>query len=361
MASSDSLAGRLAARTLELVDIYSESRHEAAIEARVRSLVPPAFEPVYEADVAAVYTAPRRPGVPLVVLAGHYDTVPPQENLPGRIEDGWVVGLGASDMKGGVAVLLELARDLAAERVETAVDLALLLFGREELPADESPLPALFDGTPLLHEAALAILLEPTDVTIEAGCLGNLNARLVFRGVSAHSARPWQGESAIAKAVEGLREIAALERREAVVGGLAFYEVLSVTQLHAGIADNVVPDRAVAHLNYRYAPDRTAESAEEYIRSLVPEGAELVLAGHSPPARVVADSPLVRALREAGGLELRPKQAWTNVADFTARGLDAVNFGPGSTFYTHKRDERVEIAALVRCYEALRRFVTGTV
>lgn len=356
-----SLPDRLAARTLELVNVYSESRHEAEIAALVRALVPESFAPVYEADVAAVYAPPRRPGVPLVVLAGHYDTVPPQDNLPGRIDDGWVVGLGATDMKGGVAVLLELVRGLAAERVETSVDLALLVFGREELPASESPLPALFEGTPLLREAALAILLEPTDGTIEAGCVGNLNARLVFHGTSAHSARPWQGENAISKAVAGLREIAALERREAVVGGLPFYEVLSVTQLHAGIADNVVPDRAVAHLNYRYAPDRTPESAEAYIRSLVPDGAELSIASDSPPARVVTDTPLVRALRAAGGLELRPKQAWTNVADFTSRGLDAVNFGPGSTFYTHKRDERVEIASLVRVHEALRRFVTGSV
>lgn len=356
-----SLPDRLAARTLELVNVYSESRHEAEIAVLVHSLVPESFVPVYEAEVAAVYTPPRRPGVPLVVLAGHYDTVPPQGNLPGRIDDGWVVGLGASDMKGGLAVALELVRGLAAERVETSFDLALLVFGREELPASESPLPALFDSTPLLRDAALAILLEPTDGTIEAGCVGNLNARLVFHGTSAHSARPWQGENAISKAVAGLGEIAALERREVVVEGLPFYEVLSVTQLHAGIADNVVPDRAVAHLNYRYAPDRTPESAEAYVRSLVPDGAELVIAGDSPPARVVADSPLVRALRATGELELRPKQAWTNVADFTSRGLDAVNFGPGSTFYTHRRDERVEIASLVRVHEALRRFVTGSV
>ena len=354
-----SLSDRLAARTLELVNVYSESRHETEIAALVRSLVPERFEPLYEAEVAAVYAPPRRPGVPLVVLAGT-TTHTATGQRPGRIEDGWVVGQRERH-EGWHRVLLELVRELAAERVETSFDLALLLFGREELPASESPLPALFDGTPLLREAVLAILLEPTDGTIEAGCVGNLNARLVFHGTSAHSARPWQGENAISKAVAGLREIAACERREAVVGGLTFYEVLTVTQLHAGIADNVVPDRAVAHLNYRYAPDRTPQSAEAYVRSLVPGGAELVIAGDSPPARVVTDSPLVRALRAAGELELRPKQAWTNVADFTSRGIDAVNFGPGSTFYTHKRDERVGIASLVRVHETLRRFVAGSV
>jgi succinyl-diaminopimelate desuccinylase len=261
-------------------------------------------------------------------------------------------------MKGGVAVALELTHELDAERPPIDLDVALLIFEREELPAEESPLPALFDRSSLVHEAALAVLLEPTDCTIQAGCLGNLTARLTFRGTSGHSARPWQADNAIERALAGLRELALLERREAVVQGLPFYEVVTLTQLHAGIADNVVPGEAVAHLNLRYPPDRTPEQAEAYLRSLVPEDAELEIAGNSPPARVVADAPLVERLRTAGGLAVEPKQAWTNVADFTSRGIDAVNFGPGGTRWAHARDERVEIAGLVRSFEALWRFLT---
>ena len=355
------LATRLAERTLELVNIPSESRHEAEIAAHVRSLVPASFEPEYEAEDAFVWAPPRREGRPLVVLAGHYDTVPAQENVPGRVEDGHVAGLGASDMKGGLAVMLELARALDAEGVEPAIDLALLAFGKEELPAEFSPLPALFDTSRIVHEAGLAILLEPTDCTIQAGCLGNMNARITFHGVSGHSARPWTAENAIDKALEGLRPYAAIPPRPVEIGGLTFTEVASVTHIEGGIATNVIPDRVEANVNFRYAPDRSPAEADAYLRSLLPEGAGYEHMGDSPPARVVTDSPLVRQLRAAGELELEPKQAWTNVADFTMRGIDAVNFGPGATRYAHRRDERVEIAALERAFTALWRFVTGTV
>ena len=355
------LADRLAARTLELVDIPSESRNEAAIAAHVRSLVPASFAVEYEGDDAFVWASPRREGRPLVVLAGHYDTIPAQENLPGRLENGAVVGLGASDMKGGLAVMLELARALDETGVEPELDLALLAFGKEELPAEFSPLPELFDRSRVVHEAELAILLEPTDNAIQAGCLGNLNARIVFHGVSGHSARPWTAENAIEKALEGLRPFAAIEPRPVEIGGLTFTEVATITQIEGGIASNVVPDRVEAVVNFRYAPDRSPSSAEAYLRSLVPEGAEYIPAGDSPPARVVTDSELVNRLRAAGGLALEPKQAWTNVADFTSRGIDAVNLGPGATRYAHRRDEQVEIAELVRTFDALWAFLTGSV
>jgi succinyl-diaminopimelate desuccinylase len=352
------LAARLAARTLELVDIPSESRHEAAISAHVRGLVPGSFAVETEVDGAVLWAPERRADVPLVVLAGHVDTVPAQENVPGRIADGAVHGLGASDMKGGVAVALELVRELDAERPPLAYDVALLVFEREELPPEENPLPTLFERSRIVHETELAILLEPTDCAIQAGCVGNLTAELVFRGRSGHSARPWLADNAIERALDGLRPLAGLGRREVVIQGLPFYEVVTITQLHAGIADNVVPGEAVAHVNLRYPPDRSPAEAEQYVRSLAPAGAEVTVTGNSPPGRVVADALLVRRLREIGGLDVQPKQAWTNVADFTSRGIDAVNLGPGGTRWAHARDEQVEIEALERVFRTLWRFLT---
>ena len=352
-----SLADRLATRTLELVDIPSESRHEAVIREHLLALVPAAYEAEFAGDEAYLFARPRRAGVPFVVLVAHYDTVPAQGNIPGRIDDGAVFGLGAADMKGGVAVALELVRDLAEETATH--DVALLLFGREEIPAQFSALPELFERSQLVHEADLAIVLEPTGGAIQAGCVGNLNARVTFNGVSGHSARPWLAENAIHKALVALEPVAALERREVVISGLPFYEVVSVTRIEAGIADNVVPDRATALLNFRYTPDRTSEEAAEYLRSLVPTAADVEFSGNSPPASVAADAALVQELRAAGDLRIEPKQAWTNVADFTARGIDAVNFGPGDPRHAHRRDEQVEIAALVSCYETLRAFVTA--
>jgi len=341
----------LARRTLELVNIPSESGNEAQLAGYVEACVP--LETAFSDGESVIFA--RREGKPLVLLAGHTDTVPAQENLPGRIEDGAVVGLGASDMKGGLAVMIELGR-WAAE-AELAYDLALLFFPREELGPAENPLPAVFAHTGLVDEAQLVICLEPTDNTLQLGCLGNLVARVVFHGKSAHSARPWLGVNAIRLAFDALRQALEAEPRDVEIDGLVFREVLSVTQLHAGIASNVVPARAEAIVNFRYAPDRTAQSAAGRIYELFGHDAEIV--SNSPPAHVALRSPLVDRLRDVGEFEVQPKQAWTNVADFAARGLDAVNLGPGATRYAHAVDERVEIAELERTFDALQRFLAG--
>ncbi len=343
----------LATRTLDLVNIPSPSREEAALLAYVAREV--SLPLTYATDEALLF-ATERSGRELVLLAGHLDTVPPQDNLPGRIEDGWVAGLGASDMKGGLAVMIELA-EWAAGGAALAYDLACLFFVREELPGEESALPRVFAEAPLVLDSDLVVMLEPTDGAIHAGCLGNLSATLVFRGESAHSARPWQGVNAISLAVGGLEPVVGYTPLEVEVGGLTFVEVLSATRISGGVADNVVPDRVEVRLNYRYPPNRTPEQALRRLEDLV--GAELEDVQSSPPAHVAADSRLVRRLREVGGLAIEPKQAWTPVAEFAGEGLDAVNYGPGATRYAHRRDERVAIGALERCYEALRAFLSG--
>ncbi len=347
----------LADRTLALVDMPSPSGGEDAIYRLLAESMP--LDKVYDDGESLVFA--KRSGRPLVLLAGHTDTVPAQGNLPGRIEDGHVVGLGASDMKGGLAVMVELAHFAAG--ADLAYDLALLFFPREELGPDLNPLPGVFERTDIVDEAKLVVCLEPTDNTLQLGCLGNLNARITFAGRSAHSARPWLGVNAIGLALDGLAPVLRSEPRDAVVEGLVFREVISVTELHAGIASNVIPAEAVATVNFRYAPDRSPASAEERLRELVGAGggAAVEILSNSPPAHVPVESPVLEALRAAGDLERQPKQAWTNVADFAARGLDAVNLGPGATRYAHAVDERVEIAELERTYAVLERFLTGTV
>jgi succinyl-diaminopimelate desuccinylase len=341
----------LAQRTLELVDIPSESRHETALAAYVQESVP--LELVFSDGESLLYA--KRAGKPLVLLAGHTDTVPAQGNLPARLENGAIVGLGASDMKGGLGVMIELAR--WADAVDLAYDLALLFFPREELGPAENPLPGVFAQAPLVDEATLVICLEPTDNTLQLGCLGNLVARVVFEGRSAHSARPWLGVNAIKVALEGLRPVLEAEPRDVDVDGLVFREVLSATQISGGIASNVIPARVEVVLNFRYAPDRSPADAEARVGELL--GREVEIVSNSPPAHVALRSPTVEALRVAGGFEVQPKQAWTNVADFAARGLDAVNLGPGGTRYAHAVDERVEIAELGRTFAALQRFLLG--
>jgi succinyl-diaminopimelate desuccinylase len=253
--------------------------------------------------------------------------------------------------------MVELAAWAAEQSDGLACDVGFLFFVREELSVEESALPRVFAEAPAVLESDLVVVLEPTDNAIHAGCLGNLNATAVFRGESAHSARPWQGVNAIDVAVRGLAPVVAAEPVEVEAGGLTFVEVVSATRIEGGIADNVIPDRVDVRLNYRYAPGRGPDEAEERLRDLV--GGEVAVTSNSPPARVATDSELVERLRRAGDLAVEPKQAWTPVAEFAAQGLDAVNFGPGATRYAHRRDERVEIAELERTFDTLRSFLSS--
>jgi succinyl-diaminopimelate desuccinylase len=353
VAPADPLAYRLASTTLELVNVRSESRCEQELAELVAKAVP---LPLAHRDDATLLFATPRTGRPVLVLAGHLDTVPENGNLPGRIENGAVHGLGASDMKGGLAVMVELARWLATAEPQLAVDLALLFFPREELPAGESALPDLL-ATGLVDDASLVVMLEPTDNAIQSGCLGNLTAELVVEGRSAHSARPWLGENAIERAVEVLVPILGLDPTDVEIDGLVFREVVSVTGIESGLATNVIPDRARVVLNYRFAPGRTPAEAESRLLELV--GRPVRVLGNAPPARVVTDTPLLRRLRAAGDHALEPKQAWTPVAEFSAHGLDAVNLGPGATRYAHTRDEQVAIGELVRTFRSLQAFVSA--
>ena len=348
---------RLAARTLGLVDVASVSGDETAILASIRRSLPRSHEIVDDLD-AVLFAMPkkRRPDVPLVVLAGHVDTVPIAGNVPGAIQHGAVVGRGASDMKGGLAVMLELGEVLAEAPGE--LDVALLFFGHEELPYGDSALLPLFERCPGASAADLAIVMEPTDNVIEVGCLGNLNATVTVTGRAAHSARPWLGDNAIHRAIAALAPLADLPVRDVAIEGLTFREVVSVTTIEGGVAANVVPDRVQARVNLRYAPGHTPAEAESRLRELLATSrAQVRIDGNAPAGTVNVMNPLVARLREAGDLPLGPKQAWTPVAEFAIAGVDAVNFGPGDPQYAHRDDERVEVAALVRCHEILRAFL----
>src|SRR4051794_3935423 len=278
-----------------------------------------------------------------VVLAGHLDTIPAQGNIPGRIENGAVHGVGASDMKGGVAVMVELAR--------AGVPGRYLFFTREEVPVTESPLPALF-ATDLLDGVELAVVLEPTDCILHAGCLGNIQARVTFHGESAHSARPWTGVNAIHELVRGLEGLVRLDPVDVELDGLTYREVISAVRVQGGIASNVVPAEASVELNFRYMGD----GAEQRLRDLVPHGDVEILSA-APSASPALTNPHVERLRQLVP-EVAPKQAWTPVAQFAEQGIDAINYGPGLTRYAHRQDEQIPIENLDQAYETLRTFLT---
>jgi len=338
------LGERLAARALELVDFPSESREEAALAAHVQRVLEGAGVPVRELGDTCLGAGPEDAPV---LLGGHFDTVPGQGNRPGRRADGRVHGLGASDMKGGLAVAIELAL--------AGANLGLLLFGREELPLTESALGPLLARAPVAAE--LVVMMEPTDNALHAGCLGNVNASWTFSGRSGHSARPWLADNAIERAALGVSALAAQPPEPHVIDGLEFVEVATVTTIHGGIARNVIPDRVECHVNYRYAPDRSPAEAEARLAQLCAGHGELRVEANAPSGAVPVGNPWVARLLEAGALGIAPKQAWTPVAEFATAGLDAINFGPGAPAQAHRRHESVEEAALLHAYRVLETLV----
>jgi succinyl-diaminopimelate desuccinylase len=351
------LADRLAARTLALVDIPSPSRDEAAIAAYVTDALSSAGVPVRDAgDNCVVADLPASsPGAPRLLLAGHLDTVPIQDNVPGRRDGNVIHGSGASDMKAGVALMVELGLELAQRPGSVAA--TLCFFAREELPFGDSSLTPLLARDEHLRSADAAIALEPTANELHAGCLGNLNATWTFSGRSGHSARPWDADNAIERAARAIAALAdTAPPTPHVVDGLEFREVVSVTKIEGGIALNVVPDNVVARVNYRYPPGRTADEAEARLHELCDgEQRTLTIDGNAPSGAVAIDHPLVKQLIAAGELTIAPKQAWTPVAELALAGVPAVNFGPGDPAFAHRRDEQVTVGALVAGYVTLSR------
>jgi succinyl-diaminopimelate desuccinylase len=349
-----SLADRLASRVLEIVNIASESRAEAALAAHVLGVLDGAGARDAGDTCVLAGATERRGDRPLVLLAGHLDTVPAQGNFPGRLADGAVHGLGAADMKAALGVMIELA--LAPPAGATA-DVGFVFFGREELPFGDSALTPLLAREPGLTSADLVVVMEPTDNELHAGCVGNISATWTFRGTAGHSARPWLADNAIHRAGRGIAELAALEPVDHQFAGLTFREVVSAVTVHGGVARNVVPDTCVVEVNMRYAPGTSAEAAEAKLRALCEPHGELTIDGNAPSGAVPEGNALVSRLVAAGDLTTAPKQAWTPVAEFATAGVDAINFGPGAPRFAHRRDEQVEVAALVESYETLVRFL----
>lgn len=356
------LADALAARTEALCAVASPIGQERRLCDELEGWARARFPSVrrVENSLVILCDTPGRPGPgrPLVALCGHLDTVPihPGDEGPPRREGDRIVAPGASDMKSGVAVAMELAERLPA--AARFADLALVLYAREEGPFLENELGPVLERSPELARAALAVCLEPTDGKLALGCVGSLHATVTFSGRSAHSARPWQGENAVHRAGALLVELASRPPRETASGGLPFREVLSATRIEGGRARNVVPDRCSLNLNFRFAPDRTVEEAVREIEALGHRfGAEVEITDRSPACPAFADHPLVARLRERAGLEVEPKQAWTDVARLAAAGIPAVNFGPGATSQAHQRGEWVEIPAIERAFRALERFL----
>jgi succinyl-diaminopimelate desuccinylase len=345
----------LASLLVELVNIPSVTGNEAEIAGFVHDrLRKRASGEILRSGNGLVWRGPQR-GRPLVVLAGHLDTVPPNGNERARIEGDQLYGLGSTDMKGGDAVLLALVETLDPNALR--FDVAAVFYDAEEGPAAGNGLKRILAEMPWLREASLAILLEPTDGAVEMGCNGILNAEVRVRGKAAHSARPWSGVNAVERAAPWLVEVTRVPFQTASIHGIEYRETLALTTLKAGRARNVIPDELVANLNYRFPPDRTLEQATRDLRARVPADFEFEVVDAAEPGRVCLDRPEVREFVERFGAKVAGKQGWTDVARFTAAGVPAFNFGPGIPELCHQAGEYCPISNLGVAYEWLHAFL----
>jgi len=342
---------------LALARIPSPIGEEAALcdhveERLVRSL---GADTITRFHDSLIVRAVRREGAPRIALVGHLDTVRTQHDGPARIEGNKLYGAGAADMKSGLTIMIE-----AAERIDRDAlpcDLTLIFYEREEGPFEENRLGLILESYPELHDLSLAICLEPSDNQLQLGAMGSVHATLTFRGRTAHSARPWQGDNALYKAATFLGELEKREPHDVDIDGYIFREVMTPTVISSGGARNVVPSQADLNLNYRFAPGRTPEEAVVDLRALAGADCDVSPTDLSPAGRPHAANPLVQHLMTCGVTEVRSKQAWTDVARFDGIGVPGVNLGPGTAAQAHQPNEYTELDKLIKGYAIFDRFL----
>ena len=338
--------------TRQLVDIFSVSHQEQeiadAVEEALRAL--PHLTVTRRGHTLVARTDLGRGE--RVVIAGHIDTVPLNDNLPSRLEDGILHGLGSCDMKGGDAVMLKLAADLA----EPNRDLTFIFYEAEEVDSVHNGLRKLTESDPDLLEADFAILMEPSNAAIEAGCQGTMRVDVRTTGERAHAARSWMGANAIHRASGVLARLDAYVAREPEIDGLTFHEGLNATGIRGGVAGNVVPDECVVEVNFRFAPDRSEADAEAFVRDFF-DGYEVTVTDMAAGAMPGLDRPAAKEFLDLVGGEAAPKFGWTDVAQFTKLGVPAVNFGPGDPLFAHKQDEHVPVEHIERCERILKEWL----
>lgn len=346
--------------TATLMDIESVSGNERALADAIEDALRAYGHLEVHRDGDSIVARTLGGKAERVILAGHLDTVPlpTTSGARGTVPVSWdgdtLYGRGATDMKGGVAVQLALAATL----IDASRDVTYIFYDHEEVEGSKSGLGRLFRNCPEILGGDFAILLEPTNGTVEGGCNGTSRYRVRTRGVAAHSARAWMGENAIHAAAPVLAVLAAYEPQTVDVDGLAYRESLNAVGISGGIAGNVIPDFCEVEVNYRFAPDKDVDAAEAHVFELF-KGFEIIRTDGAPGARPGLNHPAAASFVATVGQEPLPKYGWTDVARFSELGVPAVNFGPGDALLAHSDDEHVSADAIRQCLDTLRRWLAG--
>ena len=337
-----------------LCDVPSVSQDERELADAIEAALAPLDHLQVVRDGNAIVARTDLGRAERVILAGHIDTVPITDppNVPSQRIGGRLLGRGSTDMKGGVAVQLALAATLT----EPSRDITYVFYDCEEIEDRFNGLGRLAKVQPGLLTTDFAVLLEPTDGGIEGGCKGTLRVDVTAKGISAHSARPWNGHNAIHEAGAILGRLSAYEPATVNVDGLDYHEALNAVGIAGGIAGNVIPDKCVVTVNYRFAPNKSAAEAFEHVQQVF-SGYLVELTDAADGARPGLDKPAAQAFVEALGLPVVAKEGWTDVARLSALGVPAVNFGPGDPNLAHTDDEWCDETQITQALAALTRWL----
>ncbi len=334
-----------------LVDIPSESGAEASLADDVATLLGEAAHLRVDRNGNAVVARTALGRDQRIVIAGHLDTVPIADNVPSRRDGNRLFGCGTSDMKSGIAVMLRLAHIDDPSR-----DYTLVFYDCEEVDAARNGLGRLAREHRDWLDGDLAVLMEPTNGVVEAGCQGTLRADVTLTGRRAHSARAWLGENAIHAAAPVLAILSSYDAREVDIDGCVYREGLSAVGIRGGVAGNVIPDECVVSVNFRFAPDRSIDNAESHVRETF-AGFDITLSDAAPAAHPGLSAPAAADFVAAVGAPPAAKYGWTDVARFAELGIPAVNYGPGDPNLAHTREESVDLELVTRCEDVLRRYL----
>ena len=347
------LTGDPVALTAALVDVASVSGAEKPLADAVHQALEALGRYRIDRDGDTIVARTQLGRAHRIVLAGHLDTVPIVDNVPARREGDRLYGCGTTDMKSGLAVLLHLA----ATVTDPIYDLTLVCYDNEEVEAVKNGLGRVGRTHPDWLAADFAVLLEPTDGTVEGGCQGTMRVRVTTHGKRAHSARSWFGENAIHAAGEVLARLTAYRARTVEIDGCVYREGLNAVRINGGVAGNVIPDRCDVEVNYRFAPDRSEADAKEHLAAVF-EGFAVEVTDSAPGALPGLSSPAAADFVKALDVPVQAKLGWTDVARFATLGIPAVNFGPGDPNLAHTADEWVAVPKITAGAEALRRYLT---
>ena len=338
--------------TLDLCNIESVSGNEIQLADAIEAALRPMPHLSVTRDGNAVIATTNQGLASRVIIAGHIDTVPVANNLPAQLHhferEQAIVGRGTVDMKGGVAVMLKLASQLATPRH----DITWIFYDNEEVASELNGLGRIARNTPEVLTGDFAVLCEPTSALIEGGCNGTMRVELEATGVKAHSARPWMGQNAIHSLTSALSTLSTFEPETVTVDGLDYRESLNAVLVSGGIATNVIPDRAILTVNYRFAPSRSGAQAEQKLRELFP-AYRLTVTDLAEGARPGLNLGMAQEFVSMVKTPPRPKYGWTDVARFAALGIPAVNYGPGDPALAHADNENVPVGHLFDCFEGL--------